>query len=339
MPKGRTQNHTLTNVFSRIGRRVSAALPGALSHLPAFFLLACSPLQQPDTIVPEKRKAQIYILPSGKATVHDLDLLFFQGAPAYRLDAWQHFADLDGNRVTGTSSSAAETFVALSNYRSGSWSDIRTYDSLEEIRFRLEEEDPAAPMLWGTGKAGQDCRLTLQPMLSRITLGSIACDFSRRPYAGETLQEVRAYLTYACAECRPFRPEDTAAAWVNAGRLDEVETASLSHPETVLQTIAPALERRIYPEADFYCYPNPSRGAEFGSPVTRLVIEGRLRGTVYYYPIDLPGLEANVRYRLDITLLRAGTLDPDTPAASGSILLESQVLDWDARDWEDIHYR
>ena len=77
----------------------------------------------------------------------------------------------------------------------------------------------------------------------------------------------------------------------------------------------------------------------FGSPVTRLVIEGKLRGTTYYYPIDLPGLEADVQYRMDVTLTRAGTTDPDTPAAAGSIRLECQVLDWDGREWEDIHYR
>ena len=182
-------------------------------------------------------------------------------------------------------------------------------------------------------------RVTLRPMLAKITLRSIACEFSERPYAGERLQDVRAYLTYASQECRPFAPEDPPSSWLNAGRLDEAGTAALAHPETVLQTLTASLGGRIYPSAGFYCYPNPSDGSEFGSPVTRLVIEGKLRGTTYYYPIDLPGLQADVQYRMDVTLTRAGTTDPDTPAASGSIRLESQVLDWDGRDWEDIHYR
>ena len=55
--------------------------------------------------------------------------------------------------------------------------------------------------------------------------------------------------------------------------------------------------------------------------------------------IDLPGLEADVQYAMDVTITRAGTTDPDTPAVSGSIRLEGQVLDWDGREWEDIHYR
>ena len=193
-------------------------------------------------------------------------------------------------------------------------------------------------MLYGTSEAGKMGQVTLRPMLSKITLRSVACEFSERPYAGEKLQDVRAYLTYASEVCRPFAPEDTPSSWLNAGRLDEIATAALSHPETVLQTLTPSLGGRIYPDASFFCYPNPSDGTEFGSPATRLVIEGKLRGTTYYYPIELPGLKADAQYRMDVTLTRAGTTDPDTPAVAGSIRLESRVMDWDGREWEDIHF-
>ena len=270
-----------------------------------------------------------------------LDLLFFQDGPLFRLDAYQHFDRVPGNRVTGTSSSAAEKVVILSNYPADaySWSSVRSLESLEDLPFRLSDEDPAAPMLYGESAAGTMGQVTLRPMLAKITLHSIGCDFSGRAYAGERLQDVRAYLTYASQECRPFAPEDPPSSWLNAGRLDEAATAALNHPEAILQTLSASLGGRIYPSDGFYCYPNPSDGTTFGSPVTRLVIEGKLRGTTYYYPIDLPGLEADVQYRLDVTLTRAGTTDPDTPAVAGSIRLESQVLDWDGREWEDIHYR
>ena len=217
--------------------------------------------------------------------------------------------------------------------------DNKDIESLEDLPFRLADEDPAAPMLYGESAAGTMGQVTLRPMLAKITLHSIGCDFSGRAYAGERLQDVRAYLTYASQECRPFAPEDPPSSWLNAGRLDEAATAALNHPEAILQTLSASLGGRIYPSDGFYCYPNPSDGTTFGSPVTRLVIEGKLRGTTYYYPIDLPGLEADVQYRMDVTLTRTGTTDPDTPAVSGSIRLESQVLDWDARAWEDIHYR
>ena len=296
---------------------------------------------QPEESVPAARKTQIYINASGITNIRGLDLLFFQEAPLFRLDAYQHLDGVSGGRVTGTSSTAARKVVILSNYpgEAYAWTGVRSLGSLSDLPFRLEDENPAAPMLYGESEAGSMGRVTVRPMLAKITLRSIACEFSERPYAGERLQEVRAYLTYASRECRPFAPEDPPSSWLNAGCLDEAETAALSHPEAVLRTLAASLGGRIYPSAAFYCYPNPSDGSEFGRPVTRLVIEGKLRGTTYYYPIDLPGLEADVQYRMDVTLTRAGTTDPDTPAAAGSIRLESQVLDWDGREWEDIHYR
>ena len=341
MSKGRILKYIPLPVFTRFGGRQSAAKPGALWHLPAFLLLACTPLTRPEESAPAARKSQIYINAVGNTNIQGLDLLFFQDAPLFRLDAYQHLNGVSGGRVTGTSSTAARKVVILSNYPvdAYAWSGVRSLGSLADLPFRLEDEDPAAPMLYGESEAGSMGRVVLRPMLAKITLRSIACEFSERPYAGERLQDVRAYLTYASQECRPFAPEDPPSSWLNAGRLDEAGTAALSHPETVLQPLSASLGGRIYPSAGFYCYPNPSDGAAFGSPVTRLVIEGKLRGTTYYYPIDLPGLEADVQYRMDVTLTRTGTTDPDTPAVSGSIRLESQVLDWDGRAWEDIHYR
>ena len=339
--KGRILNYIPTHVFSRFGRRQSAAIRGALCHLPAFFLIACTPLDAPEESAPGVRKAQIYIYPSGKTSIQGLDLLFFQDGPLYRLDAYQHLDGVTGNRITGTSSTAARHLVILSGYPSGDypWSGVRSLESLADLPFRLENENPETPMLYGVSEAGSMGKVILRPMLAKVTLRSIGCDFSGRPYAGERLQDVRAYLTYVRQECRPFAPEDPPVAWLNAGRLDEAATATLPHPEAVLRDLTPSLGGRIRPDASFYGYPNPSDGSQFGSPVTRLVIEGKLRGTTYYYRIDLPGLQANVQYRLDVTLTRAGTTDPDTPAVSGSIRLESQVLDWDGRDWEDIHYQ
>ena len=341
MTKGRILKNIPLRFFTRFGRRRSAATRGALWHLPAFLLLACTPQMLPEESAPAARKTQIYVYPAGNASIQGLDLLFFQDGPLFRLDAYQHLDRVSGNRVTGTSSTAARKVVILSNYpaEAFAWSGVRSLSSLSDLPFRLADEDPAAPMLQGESEAGSMGRVVLRPMLAKVVLRSIACDFTGRAYVGERLQDVRAYLTYASQECRPFAPEDPPSSWLNAGRLDEAGTAALAHPEAVLRSLSASLGGRIYPSAEFFCYPNPSDGSEFGSPVTRLVIEGKLRGTTYYYPIDLPGLKADVQYRMDVTLTRAGTTDPDTPAVAGSIRLESQVLDWDGRDWEDIHYR
>ena len=291
------------------------------------------------------RKVQIYVLPTGKTTVQTLDLLFFQDDSLQRLDAYQHFDETPGSRVAGVSSSGARKLAVFGNCPGDiyEWSHIRTFDSLRDLSFRLEDENPSSPVMAGISDLPEgmlkSCPVTLRPMLCKITLHSIACDFSGHPYAGERLKDVRAYLTYAGGEYHPMDPERTPSVWINAGRLDETETAALAHPEMLLSDITPSLGGRIRPGTDFYCYPNPSDGPSFGQPVTRLVIEGNLAGTTYYYPIDLPGLEADVRYTVDLTLMRAGTTDPDLPAVPGSVRLETRVLDWDGREWDDIHFR
>ena len=336
--KGRNLQLHLIHLLSRLGRRLSAAHLVALLQLPAF-LLACSELPPP------VRKVQIYINQTGKTTLQTLDLLFFQEEPLERLDAYQHYGSVPGGRVEGTSSGAARRMVAFSNCTNDvyAWSDIRTYASLSGRKFRLEDESPDSPMMVGTVDlpegSSRSCKVTLRPMLSRITLHSLACDFTGRPYAGEKLTDVRAYLTYASRECHPLDTADRPASWINAGHLDETETAGLPHPELVLADVAQSVGGRVYPKLNFHCYPNPADGTVFGQPVTRLVLEGKLRGTTYYYPIDLPGLEADVQYSLDITLTRTGTSDPDIPAVSGTILLQREVLDWDERKLDDIYYR
>ena len=346
MPKpNKGRNLHLTHLFPRIGRRLSAAHQVALLQLPAFFL-ACTERAEPAPQAPlPTRKVQIYVFQSGKTTLQTLDLLFFQEEPLERLDAYQHYGTVSDSRVEGTSSTAARRVVAFSNCPDDiyAWSGIRSCASLSGNAFLLENERPSSPMMVGTASlpegSTRSCRVTLRPMLARITLRSVACDFTGRSYAGEKLTDVRAYLTYANRECHPLDTADRPASWLNAGRLNEAETAGLAHPELVFAQVGDALGGRIYPKLDFYCYPNPSDGTVFGQPVTRLVLEGKLRGTTYYYPIDLPGLQADVQYTLDITLTRTGTSDPDIPAVSGTILLESDVMDWDERDWDDIHYR
>ena len=183
MPKGRNLQHTLTTVSTRFGSRLSAATRGALCHLPAFLFLACTPQALPEEPAPAARKAQIYIYPSGKTNIQGLDLLYFQDAPLYRLDAYQHLDGITGNRVTGTSSTAARSVVILSNYPTDTyaWSGVRSIESLADLPFRLGDEDPAAPMLFGISEAGVMDQVVLRPMLAKISLRSIACDFSGRP--------------------------------------------------------------------------------------------------------------------------------------------------------------
>ena len=103
-------------------------------------------------------------------------------------------------------------------------------------------------------------------------------------------------------------------------------------------------EDAIYPDIILFCYPNDAGEETAGSPFTRLVIEGRIRGETYWYPItinrgdfgiasggDGRGIGRNMMYSYDITIRRTGTKDPDIPVS-----LEDVTISCPVEPWEDI---
>lgn len=87
----------------------------------------------------------------------------------------------------------------------------------------------------------------------------------------------------------------------------------------------------------FYAYPNacaPSTEPVFSPRATLLVLEASIRcgdgWTRYYYPVALDGgLQANKRYRVNLTVHRPGSTDPNIPVAFSDVTPVISVSDWD----------
>ena len=87
----------------------------------------------------------------------------------------------------------------------------------------------------------------------------------------------------------------------------------------------------------FYAYPNEcvSRtDAVFCPRATLLVLEASIRDggswVKYYYPVALDGgLQANKRYRVNLTVHRPGSTDPNIPVAFSDLTPVISVSDWD----------
>lgn len=332
--RGRSYTFTYPSFFSRFGLRVSAVTTVAFLHLPAFFSACSIP---PDTTHPDT-KAQIYILRTEKTNLWNLDLFFFEDDSLARLDSYQHLAEANPRQVDGISCNGPKRIVALSGFPDDiyAWSDIRTYGSLARRAFCLEKENPGNPLLYGEGRVAagitRAVTIVLQPVLAEVRIRSLACDFSDRPYAGAALEHPRLYLTNVSRECHPLTAGEVPFSWLNTGRLDEAATAALPVPEMVLQELETGIgATRLHPDIRLYAYPNPVVEEMFGHPFTRLVIEGSIGGTTYYYPINLARLEGNTSLALDITLTRTGSLDPDIPVSSGTVLLETDTVPWEQR--------
>lgn len=313
---------------------MSGAIITALMQGPAF-LTSCT---QANTDPFIRKGRQIYIQWAKNPTPQTLDLFFFDTLGSRNLDAYQQVNGWDGlTPVYGLAGTGAKRLVILSGHSGETplWAQIRSYGDLCKHSFTLMKDAPEEPLLYGEALledgASKEVNLSLRSPMSAIQVRSLACDFGDRPYASSQFSCARIYLQYAGIECRPLDSEGLPTAWINPGQLDSAAVARLPHPDMILQggcgTVGPG---RVYLNQTFYCYANPVREATLGQPVTRLVLEGSIDGKPCYYPIELPGLQADELLEMDITLLRMGSPDPDLPVHSETVRTETRTVPWDS---------
>ena len=190
-------------------------------------------------------------------------------------------------------------------------------------------------------------------LVSEIRINSIRTDFQDREYYGEPLTDVKIYLTNVNASCcimkhEDFRPESI----VNPGFLDTEAMGRFHDSRIVCADAVPDIGRSpVDPGIRLYCYPNDSLEETPGSPFTRLVIEGKIAGYTYWYPItinrgdfgaitggDGNGIGRNMCYSYDITILRTGTPDPDIPVDKDDIRIECSIEPWQEKGNETIAF-
>jgi hypothetical protein len=269
-----------------------------------------------------------------------LDIFYFNDDTLGRLDSYQRIEGTSLTHATGASRVGNKILVVLANASVDkfTWGQINSYRQLKRQASLLRDEQEGEPVMSAVERvtAGKETRktMTLEPILARITLGSISCDFHQRPYPDAKLTDVKAYLINVSARCpflsdSAYRPD----TYINVGRLVENDMEGFAWPEIVSCRIADSVGTELVKaEKDFYCYPNACEEG-LGTPSTRLVIEGRLMGKTYYYPIDVgkedgDGIHRNTAFRYDVTITRRGSLDPDTPAETGAVQVRMAMEPW-----------
>jgi len=260
--------------------------------------------------------------------------IFIYDCSTGALDAYQHWDPTSGEEeaaVLCSSRKIPRTILVVTGLtRDWEWGQIRSIDALREHLVSLDEEEPeAGTVLSGESEIGdgfdEACTVTLRPLLCRIRLRSLCCDFSGRPYEGESLKNLRVYLTGAGSETVLFPDEAVPplpTAYRNMGSdCGELPVLSWAEPVGTLALDGTQL-------GALYCYPNPATEEGLGTPLTRLVIEGELLGRTWYYPITLPPLQRNRSYDFDVTLTMTGATDPEIPVDGSSATLALEVTPW-----------
>ena len=342
--KGKQIPFTLSVTPIHSGRDRRRLPPTIVLSLFLFFLPGCSDEKAPDSPV---ETVSLHLKSAGGLPIRHLDIFFFNDDALARLDAYQHIPWTGESTVRCASTAGAKRIVVLANEASDKlvWSDVHSYEGLRNHLSDLRKEDPEHPLMSGAASlpVGYDRKasIVLEPLLSRVELRSLRCDFSGRSYEGETMKEVKVYLINVSGSCETTREDSFPLTDVlNQGRLDDRLNEEMVHPEMLQQSLPSEVGTDVTtPGISLYCYPNGTLREGTGRPFTRLVVEGKIMGKTYYYPVNLPGMERNTRYQIDLTLTRLGTTDPDVAAEGGMVTVRCEAAPWTEKKPATILFR
>ena len=322
------------------GNRTSHLQSLSITHilwtlLPAFWALlsvllsaGCSSISIPEATPPVASSKTSVIPTEFGHTNTCMDILTFENDRLGRLDAYQRINDFKED-ITYVESTGGKKIIFLCSggpYYRYNWSRISSYSGLNDMRSYLKYESRESPTRTGELRiiAGDSTGLvSLKPIISQIRIEALSCDFSGTPYADKPITELKAYLINVNSSCPLVCPTPEKPIQIlNHGKLSTDDIDNMMEPEILYSPITMRLDTStIRPECCFLCMPNNGMEGRAGNPPTRLVLEGKIDGYTYYWPINIGTgqekgthiIERNYSYTYDIHIRRKGTTDPDIP--------------------------
>lgn len=260
------------------------------------------------------------------------------------LDSYQEIEGpvTDSIRIASTGGRKRIIFCANMNLTANQISSIHTIYDLEECFCMLESLRLSSPLMLGeieteAGEVSQTIRM--KPMTSEIELKSVSCSFKGTPYEGECIHDARIYLINVNAQCSLLESSQDIRRLVNIGMLNEADIQKFEDPEIIVRQAGQAIgETAVEMGFRFLCFHNMSSSESPGSPFTRLVLEGRIQGETYYWPLTInrsnggQGVSRNSRHVFDLKIRRKGSLDPDTEITIEECETLIEVKEWKEKE-------
>ena len=329
----------------------SLPILGFIALMTVPVLHGCESLHLEDGGFTDAVTVPVKVAVHGKSTPDKggLDMLVFRNDKLQYLECWQRIPFSGNGDVAVASMTGEKILMACCGLESTpeDWMWVSSIASLDDAWSALENESRNDPVMSGScgfhaGRTTEERpELVLRSLSSEIHLRSLKCDFSGKPYEGEKLSDIHVYLTNVNASCRIWNSPGIATRIINQGRLIEEDVARFKDQSLIYQRIDGEVgTNAIMTDVRLRCYPNMASQEGPGSPFTRLVIQGRLDGDVWYWPIDInrgegcttEGIEGNCAYTFDIVLTRKGSADPDTAIKAESATIMMEVEKWEEKE-------
>lgn len=256
--------------------------------------------------------------------IDDISVFSFDDDSLGRLDSYQKISGVRNGTITIASRGGRKRIFVCGNMRmtDSEAAIINTADDFEKLYCALEETRRSYPLMLGMTEAETGVHnipaVTLKPMTSEIVLNSIRCDFTGMPYEGENITDCKVYLINVNAQCNLADSSFNVRRMINMGMLNMDEVRRFREPDIIFREIEGKIsEERRETDIRLLCFHNFCQEESPGSPFTRLVIEGRIQGETYYWPVTInrtgsgEGVLNNTRHVIDLTIRRKGSLNPD----------------------------
>lgn len=333
--------NTLTGPI--LGILISSCLPAAIC--------GCSVPEDGDSGTSSMTAIRIMETPDKTMTDAGLlDVLIFNDDMYQMLDTYQAIPQSGCSTIKASSTSGEKIFTVLINSRKDReyWMKINSREALMDECAHLEDERRDCLTMSGElhSRAGMNSNLYIQRLCSEVVLRSLRFNLRNDSQKTIRLTDVKVYLTNVNAEAPmvsdgPYIPRRL----LNAGRLREEDMAILSDKELLYKEIDSDIgDRRIYPDIRFLCYPNEAEEEGLGTPFTRIVIEGRINGVTYWWPLNInrdnggTGIGRNTQYIFDIDIRSLGHDDPDIPVEISESEIIMEVKAWEEREEYGVRF-
>lgn len=259
----------------------------------------------------------------------------------YRKFGADELGDLTNLEIQTTT--GEKVIYAVANSHRENWKGINTRALFEQQTALLQDDNLKNFIMTGSTqeqlKLASTVSLTIKRLVSRVQIKSVKTSFRYGPYDGMELTEVKAYIINAQGAKYIHNGLGDNIKLYNNGGYVEADAQACVMQGMIYDDFGCSINDNGYTVPHyFYCYENTFKDESEHNKFTRVVVEGKLNGVTYYYPIVLEELQRNCCYTLDITIKRPGSNDPSADVEKGTIVASIQVKDWEVLPETSIEF-
>ncbi len=283
-------------------------------------------------------------------TLNSLDILIFnydeEGENYGMLDGYKRYSKSDLTTTSSLSVKATtgkKMIYAIANSHKDNWEGVMTLSEFQEqVTDLLDEGAKDFIMIGGkeeTLQLSTSVSIAIRRMVARVQLNSVTAAFTGTPYEGTALEDVKAYLINVQGAKYIHNGEGDDMKLINSKRYVEADVQDAAMEGLLYDELIASLPEGAYNTKHyFYCYENNISEETDAKRYTRLVIEGKLNGTTYYYPVPIKQLKRNCCYVIDVKIQRPGSSDPDKDVELGTFKVSLNVTGWETTYSNNVEF-